>query len=43
MSSQEALKVFISGGSYVPGAIGATTAMHAAIERAETTTPVTTP
>ena len=32
MSSQEALKLVISGGSYVPGAIGAATAMQAAID-----------
>jgi uncharacterized membrane protein len=43
MSSQEALKIVISGGSYVPSAIGAATAMQAAIDRSETTTPITTP
>jgi uncharacterized membrane protein len=41
MSSQEALKLVISGGSYVPGAVGAATAMQAAIERSDTTQPLT--
>jgi len=41
VSSQEALKFIISGGSYVPGAIGAATAMQAAIEKSDNTTPVT--
>jgi uncharacterized membrane protein len=43
MSSQEALKLVISGGSYVPPAIGAATATQAAIERAEGTEPLTVP
>ncbi|HEY2731745.1 MAG TPA: DUF502 domain-containing protein [Polyangia bacterium] len=43
MSAQEALKLVISGGSYVPGAIGAATAMQAAIDRAEHTAPLTVP
>ena len=43
MTSQEALKLVISGGSYVPGAIGAATATQAAIERAEGTEPLTLP
>jgi len=43
MSSQEALKLVISGGSYVPGAIGAATSMQAAIERADHTSPLTVP
>ena len=43
MSSQEALKLVISGGSYVPGAIGAALAMQAAIERADSTAPLTLP
>jgi uncharacterized membrane protein len=42
MSSQEALKLVISGGSYVPGGIGAATSMHAAINR-EGTEPLTVP
>ena len=43
MSSQEALKLVISGGSYVPGAIGAATSVHAAITSAEYTEPLTGP
>jgi uncharacterized membrane protein len=43
LSAQEALKLVISGGSYVPGAIGAATATQAAIERAEGTAPLTLP
>ncbi|HTA19630.1 MAG TPA: DUF502 domain-containing protein [Polyangia bacterium] len=43
MTSQEALKLVISGGSYVPGAIGGALATHAAIERAENTAPLTLP
>jgi uncharacterized membrane protein len=43
MSSQEALKLVISGGSYVPAAIGAATSMQAAIERADSTAPLTVP
>ena len=43
MSSQEALKLVISGGSYVPGAIGAATSVHAAITSAEHTEPLTVP
>jgi len=49
MSSQEALKLIISGGSYVPGAIGSTTSMQAAIDavagemQSGSTTPVTGP
>jgi uncharacterized membrane protein len=34
MNPQEALKLFISGGSYVPGPVGAAMALHAAIEDA---------
>jgi uncharacterized membrane protein len=40
---QEALKLLISGGSYVPGAIGAAMATQAAIEYAQNTTPLTRP
>ena len=43
MSSQEALKLVISGGSYVPGAVGSALATHAAIERSENTAPLTLP
>ena len=43
MTSQEALKLVISGGSYVPGAIGAALSTHAAIERSENTAPLTLP
>ena len=43
MSSQEALKLVISGGSYVPPAIGAATAMAAALTRADHTEPLTVP
>jgi uncharacterized membrane protein len=43
MSPQEALKLVISGGSYVPAAIGAATATQAAIERADSTEPLTVP
>jgi uncharacterized membrane protein len=43
MSSQEALKLVISGGSYVPGAIGAATSVHAAIMSSEHTEPLTVP
>jgi uncharacterized membrane protein len=43
MSSQEALKLVISSGSYVPGAIGASTSMQAAMERSEHTEPLTVP
>jgi uncharacterized membrane protein len=34
MTTQDALKLVISGGSYVPGAIGAATSMQAAIDAA---------
>jgi uncharacterized membrane protein len=43
MSSQEALKLVISGGSYVPSAIGAATSLHAAINTSEHTEPLTVP
>ena len=43
MSSQEALKLVISGGSYVPSAIGEAMATHAAINRSEHTEPLTVP
>jgi len=43
MTSQEALKLVISGGSYVPGAIGAALSTQAAIERSENTAPLTLP
>jgi uncharacterized membrane protein len=43
MSSQEALKLVISGGSYVPSAIGEATAMQAAIDASQVTEPVTGP
>jgi hypothetical protein len=33
MSAQEALKLIISGGNYVPTAIGAATSMQAELER----------
>jgi uncharacterized membrane protein len=42
MRPQEALKLIISGGSYVPAAIGAATTMQAIIE-GQTTTAVTSP
>jgi uncharacterized membrane protein len=43
VAPQEALKLLISGGSYVPGAIGAATAMQSAIDQAQHTAPVTAP
>jgi len=43
MSSQEALKLVISGGSYVPPAIGAATSIAAALTRADKTEPLTVP
>ena len=43
MTSQEALKLVISGGSYVPSAIGAATAMEAAMSRSDATEPLTVP
>ena len=43
LAPQEALKLLISSGSYVPAAIGAATAMGAAIAQAQTTTPLTHP
>jgi uncharacterized membrane protein len=43
MTSQEALKLVISSGSYVPGGVGAATAMQAAIEASEHTAPLTVP
>jgi uncharacterized membrane protein len=43
MSSQEALKLVISGGSYVPGAIGAATATATAMSRSDSTEPLTVP
>ena len=43
MSSQEALKLVISGGSYVPGAIGAATATATAMARSDSTEPLTVP
>ncbi len=43
MSSQEALKLVISGGSYVPSGIGAATSLATAISRADHTEPLTVP
>ena len=43
MTTQDALKLVISGGSYVPGAVGSALATHAAIERSENTAPLTLP
>jgi uncharacterized membrane protein len=43
MSSQEALKLVISGGSYVPAPIGEALATHAAISRSEHTEPLMVP
>jgi uncharacterized membrane protein len=43
LAPQEALKLIISGGSYMPRAIGDALATHAAIEKAQNTTPLTQP
>jgi uncharacterized membrane protein len=43
MSSQEALKLVISGGSYVPPAIGDATSLVAAMARTDSTEPLTVP
>jgi uncharacterized membrane protein len=43
MSPQEALKLVISGGSYVPGAVGAALALQAAMDSSQHTEPLTAP
>jgi uncharacterized membrane protein len=43
MSSQEALKLVISGGSYVPSAIGGATSLAAVMSASESTQPLTIP